>query len=474
MSTPPPGRPARSAEAIWLFGLFAAAFALSLILHQIRWFGFEVLSPHFVVVVAALWTLLRPTSVVRFLTMVAAEVVSVALDMPDVGSHTLLVLVSCACMLTYVGWTTLRTRGLPEPGALFERIVPFLRAQLLLVYAAAAIAKMNTAFFDGAVSCAAALSAQVVWFDPSLLDGAWRVAPSIYGTVAIEVALPLLLAVPRTRLLGLALGGAFHTVLALAGNVPFSALALALYVAFLPADTPSRLRALAAERAGLGRWARRARRWTGSGLLLPGLVACWLAVAVIVSAEPVLGRALISNGTRLFLVVLALSAGALLALCLGRGGPSTHTSGSLRPGHPVFVAGILVLAVNSLSPYLGLKTESSFTMFSNLQTERGAWNHAFIPEAVRIFTYQDELVEVTDSNDPALARRTADGSRVVRFELERYIRSRPGTSATYTPTALSGAVARSTGTEPAGSPATPILDRLVKFRDLRAPERRGC
>ncbi len=124
MSTPSPDRPARPADATWLFALFTSLFALSLIFHQLWWFGFEVLSVHFLVVLAALWTALRPTSVVRFLTMMAAEVVSVGLDMPDVGSHTLLVLVSGACLVAYASWTTLRTRRLPEPGPLFERIAP--------------------------------------------------------------------------------------------------------------------------------------------------------------------------------------------------------------------------------------------------------------------------------------------------------------------------------------------------------------
>ena len=473
MSTPSLDRPARHAEATWLFGLFALLFALSLILHQLWWFGFEVLSPHFLVILAALWTALRPTSVGRFLTMIAAEVLSVGLDMPDVGSHTLLVLVSGACVLTYAGWRTLRNRRLPDAGTLFERLAPFLRVQLLLIYAVAAIAKLNTGFFDGAVSCAAALSGKVAWFDPTLLDGAWRIAPSIYGTVAIELALPVLLAVPRTRLVGLAVGGAFHAVLALAGNVPFSALALALYVAFLPTDTPSRLRALAAQRPALGRWARRGRRWADSPVVLPAMVGCWLAAAVIFASEPALGRALISNGTRLLLVLVMLFAASLLALCLASGGRPVYPPRSLRLGHPVFVLGILLLVVNSLSPYLGLKTDSSFTMFSNLQTENGRWNHVFIPEAVRVFPYQDQLVRVTDSNDRALEQRTTDGRRVVRFELERYVRSHPGTSATYATAAATGETGDTTGLDSA-SLVTPILDRVVKFRDVRSPQRSGC
>ena len=462
------------ADARWLFGLFALAFAVSLILHQLWWEGFEVLSVHFLVVVAALWTVLRPTSVARFVAMLAAEVLSVGLDMPEVGSHTLLVGVSGACVLAYVAWTSLPTRRLPAPGALFERIAPFLRVQLLLVYAAAALAKMNSGFFDPGISCAVSLSARVAWFDPSLLAGSWRAAPAMWGTVLTEIALVVLLAVPRTRVLGLAVGGAFHAVLALAGNVPFSALALALYVVFLPVDTPGRLRAVAAVRPALDRWAGRAQRATASRAAFPVAVSCWLVAAVVFSLEPAAGRALISNGTRIVLIALMLGAGLLLALALARGRPWIHPARSLRLGHAVFAVGIGLLVANSLSPYLGLKTESSFTMFSNLHTEAGYWNHAFIPEAVRVFGHQDRLVRVTDSNDPALERRTRDGARMVRFELERYVRLHPGTSATYTTTGAAGATARTIGSASAAPRAASILDRVAKFRDVRPPQRGWC
>jgi len=75
-------------------------FAVALILHQLWWGGFDVGSPDFLVVVAALWALLRPMSVGRFATMTATKVVAVALDMPFVGSHTLLVLIGGASVLT--------------------------------------------------------------------------------------------------------------------------------------------------------------------------------------------------------------------------------------------------------------------------------------------------------------------------------------------------------------------------------------
>lgn len=460
------------ADGRWIFGLFALLFALALLLHQLWWDGFEVFSPHFLAVLAALWVVLRPTSVVRFLIMLAAEVLAVGIDMPGVGSHTLLVLVLGACVLTYAGATTLRNRRLPGPATLFARSAPFLRVSLLLVYVAAAVAKMNTGFLDPAYSCAVPLSARVAWFDPSLLEWSWRVAPAIWGTVAIELALPALLAIPRTRMLGLALGGAFHAVLALAGNVPFSALALALYVAFLPSDTPARVRAVVAQRPGLGVIAGRVRGWAGSRAAFPVAVGGWLACAAVFSAEPVAGRELIANGTRLFMVALVLAAGVLLVLCRGEGGPTVHPARSLRLGHPAFAVGICLLVANSLSPYLGLKTESSFTMFANLKTEGPYWNHAFIPEAVKVFPYQDQLVRVTDSNDPALEQRTRGDALLVRFELERYLRLRPGTTATVAPVDGGEETARPTRVSAAALPEMPLLDKVAKFRDVRPP--RGC
>ncbi|GLP83128.1 HTTM domain-containing protein [Mycobacterium antarcticum] len=472
---PASDRSARDLDATLLFGLFALLLAFSLILHQIWWNGFEVRSPHFVVMVAALWVALRPTSVVRFLVMIAAEVVAVALDLPYVGDHTLLVLITGACVIGYVGWTTLATRRLPRAGPLFAGIAPFLRAQLVVVYAFAALAKMNTAFLDGHISCAAVMSRQVAWFDPTLMDGSWRITPAIWGTVLIEAALPVLLAVPRTRVLGLLVGLSFHIVLALAGNVPFSALALALYVAFVPGDAPARLRARFAEHPSLDRWMRHVRRWSASPVALALSVSCWLAGAAIFARRPAAGGALMPTSMRLFMVLLLVAAGVLLILSR-IGGEHTLRDPSRRSrlGQPVLALGILLLVVNGLSPYLGFKTESTFTMFSNLRTEGGYWNHLFIPASVRVFGYQDQLVRITGSNDPALEARTRDGSRLVRFELDRYLRSHPDTRATYLVGTSTGEKSETTTSPAPASFWTSALEKVTRFEDVRPPRLGGC
>lgn len=468
-----PARHHRHADSTCLFGAFGLLLALALILHQIWWDGFEVGSPHFLVILAALWTALRPTSVVRFLTMIATEVVAVALDMPDVGSHTLLVLVSGVCVLAYVAWTSLRTRRLPDAGNLFEQMAPFFAVQLLVVYAMAAVAKMNTGFFDPGISCAAVMSGRLPLSHLSFLDGSWRVVASIWVTVLIEVALPVLLAVRRSRLLGLVLGGVFHAVLGLAGNVPFSALALALYVAFLPSDAPTRLRALAAAHPGLRLWGSRALGATRSRAALPVAVGWWLVGAAVFTHDGT-RPALIAYGTGL-LVVAAFAGGILLLLRVQRISSPDPSPRSLLVRQPVFVVGVLLLVVNSLSPYVGLKTESSLTMFSNLHTEGNQWNHLFIPDVVRIFPYQDQLVRIIASNDRALVASTGDGVRLVPFELERYLRSHPGTTATYATADARGERIHSAGPTTGSTPLTTrILDKIVKFQSVPTPERKGC
>ncbi len=453
------------ADARWRFGLFSALFALALILHQLWWDGFEVPGLHFAVILGAFWLLLRPTSVARLLALLALEVLAVGRDMPGAGSHTLLAAVCAASILLYAAWTLASVGRLPDAAAFFERIAPFLRISLILLYAAAALAKMNPGYFDEQISCAAAMVPGIVWFAPGLIDAPWLLAPAGWIGLLVEATLPLLLLLPRTRVAGLILGTAFHLVLALAGNVPFTSLVLAFYVAFLPPGATTRLRHAALARRSA--WAG-ARAWSAAVATLAGL---WVLGGIATDAEPTAGTTAVAWGTRLVVLALAL-AFATLALDVrrtqGRRAPAGRLT--LRLGHPAFVAGVVLLVLNAASPYLGLKTESSFTMFSNLQTEAGDWNHAFVPEAVRVFGYQEELVTVTASNDPRLLRRTSGGTRMVRFELERYLRSHPGVRATWTDGA--GPPRRAGGDD--GPPVAALVDKVAKFRDVRAAGRRGC
>jgi hypothetical protein len=222
------------------FALLSSGLALAVIAHQLWWEGPEVPSKHFAVVVLALAVLARPSSVALLALLLGAEAVVVWDDMPGAGSHTLLLGVVAAATAGHVGWQLARRRRLPAPAELAARMAPLLAGTLVVLYAAAMLAKLNSGFVDPERSCAAALVGQVTWWNPTLI-GDWAAWPAIVGTLAAEASLAVLLLVRRTRPAALVLGTGFHLVLALAGNVPFTALVLALYAGLLPDATALRL-----------------------------------------------------------------------------------------------------------------------------------------------------------------------------------------------------------------------------------------
>ena len=61
-------------------------------------------------------------------------------------------------------------------------------------------------------------------------------------------------------------------------------------------------------------------------------------------------------------------------------------------------------------------------MFSNLQTENRTTNHFFIPQALKLFDFQDDLVEIIDTNVKPLKDLTnGDGILLTYFEFQRII-----------------------------------------------------
>lgn len=53
---------------------------------------------------------------------------------------------------------------------------------------------------------------------------------------------------------------------------------------------------------------------------------------------------------------------------------------------------------------LGLRTQLSFSMFSNLRTEGGISNHLFMPRLLSLGIYPEDRVEILTTDDAELAR----------------------------------------------------------------------
>ena len=136
------------------------------------------------------------------------------------------------CQLTGYGGTTQRAEQ--APGQAGERTIeirfnadtahnlpwsfaPAARWTLVVFYAFAAFAKLNTGFLDPDTSCAVFYADQALAAArlPVLAPGGVAATALIVTTVLVELAIPLLLAIPPTRHAGVLLGLAFHGLVSL-------------------------------------------------------------------------------------------------------------------------------------------------------------------------------------------------------------------------------------------------------------------
>ena len=81
----------------------------------------------------------------------------------------------------------------------------------------------------------------------------------------------------------------------------------------------------------------------------------------------------------------------------------------------------VLFCCNAATPYLGLKTDVSIAMFSNLRTEGAYWNHLVIPSDVRIFDLQDEPIMIVGTTSPHFAGFIEDPQWLVEEDLREMV-----------------------------------------------------
>lgn len=105
-------------------------------------------------------------------------------------------------------------------------------------------------------------------------------------------------------------------------------------------------------------------------------------------------------------------------------------------------------------------------MYSNLQTEEGRWNHLLIPESVRVFELQDDIVEVVRSSDERLAEAAGDETKLIEHDFRTYLGRHPELSVTYRQEGQIITVPRA-GEDPGASDGPGLVARkLLLFRDV--------
>jgi hypothetical protein len=419
------GPPARGAEhGVTGFAVFAFWFALSGLLDVAPFHGWldgPLQIPFSLACAAVLW---RPGSLLAFAVMNALRLAVFVHDSPDNANHHVLHAIASATLLASLPFAARAAGGLSRLTGEGWRacFAPALRVELLALYGFAVLHKLNRDYLDPEVSCAVFTLLGVVpsWAGEWLASDPARRTALVYGSLLAETAIPLLLAMRGTRRLGIAAGVLFHTFLGIR-FFAFSTGLLAFYSLFAPAAL------FAGLDSALRRWRERGApvRIALSGAVVRvgalALVAAmgWAAATLRLPGGmqlPRLGFPLLSG----VWVAGVLGAAAVALLGGGRAGWRGPAAGRLGAA-PVLALFPLLVIGNGLSPYLGLRTVPTFSMFSNLRTEGGRTNHLFMPATgLRVASWQEDLVRVIDAEDEDL-RRFARRPHRTFYDLQRRI-----------------------------------------------------
>ncbi|MEQ1896927.1 MAG: hypothetical protein ABL971_05990 [Vicinamibacterales bacterium] len=394
----------------------------------------EPLQPVTVVILAlALLVLFRPSTIAVFLALLTAQLLYLCWRLPDVSNHSIL---SACVELTILSAAvchavTKRTWRI-DPRELYTSSSAIVRIEVLVFYFFVVFHKLNSGFFDQEYSCGAVMYLRLARQYAFLPTADWTRWCAICLTILIEAAIPVMLVARRLRLAGLLLAFGFHFALAMdPGDVifNFSAILLALFSLFLPNDSAQ---ALYSTLAPLRRaWRRPPNRivWLGARacvyLMLPTLLAALIfrgAIPTGLTREAARGAWVLYAGFVLATFLATVPRHSLMF---------TSARELLAVRSPWLLMFPALLFANGLMPYLGAKTETAFSMFSNLRTEGGHSNHWLMPESLHVWNYQRDLVTIRHTSVEGMQKLADSGSQWTYLEFRRAMRDRPNASVTY-------------------------------------------
>lgn len=354
------------------------------------------------VTVTAIVCTLAPDGRLLFTGLAVSHIAVVVTRLPDVSNHLLFAAIVELCFL----FSVLAVRRFDA--RLDRAFVPVGRSALVLLYAVALLHKLNTDFlFNAQQSCAVdlyhSLARELHVLPPLGYD--WMKAATVIAVIASEAAIPVLLSVSRASRFGLLWSGLFHAPLIMI-NPDFTVFVYAADTLFFPPQVFADDRLA---RPGLVTLFR--------GMSWPAALGTTVAIAGVFDLSPVAWRRVLS--TLLVLIVVVPFFWFIHRILRDRLTDSRRpfALGSLAT---LQAAPLLVLLGLGLSPYVGLRTDGSFSMFSNLRTEGGTTNHLFMPRW-HLFAYEDDLVEVTRTTSLDL-ERFSRGRRLVFVSFANYLR----------------------------------------------------
>lgn len=316
---------------------------------------------------------------------------------------------------------------------IYERLRIVARYLLAIMYFYGIFHKINSDFLDPEVSCAVALYKPLTAMF-GLEDNLLGRYGAIYGTFVIEGIAIFCLFARRYFAYGLIIALVFHYIIPISAYswyMDFSALVFALYALCVPREVSV---AMHRQAAGL---LRRFSSLSAGGTALMVLAVSVLGALLLASLlrEHAGGQtvtdAMVWHST--WIIIWAIVGGAAMLFLTKAALDVMPYQPMPAPRQPRWIYAFpAVLFVSCLSPYFGLKTESSIAMFSNLHTEGGTTNHLVFSQPMYLFDYQQDVATIEASSDAYMQSLADRGLGMVRFELERWMKASADEWVTFT------------------------------------------
>jgi len=325
--------------------------------------------------IMAVYLLFRPESRLIFRLSLLSFIVVAFTIMPAIQNHRM--------VLAFAGVALLLGSGRDEK---WPRSIADLRWLTIIVYLFAALAKCNSDYLRDDVSCATIFLKQSLELNgfggvkiPSVLSSG-----SVSGlwSFLVETVLIILLIPRKTRAFGVLFGFSFHFFLATNYIKYFTNFSSVMFLVLSSWLTEEQCKYL------VSRFFERYQRELCIGVALLFVALTLNAIGFLPQILSIVRYTLwlafaISICCVLFKVVIATRA--------------VRDSSTLPLPHFIFV---IIALLNGVSPYLGIRTLSTFSMYSNLRVEPDYTNHLFMPKSANLLPYLGDTVKIIGSSDP--------------------------------------------------------------------------
>lgn len=405
--------------ALAQFKIFTVLWSIAALFHMAYAAVFDEKLNYALLTLAALYVIYKPGNLKGFIVMVILQLYDVFYLLPEVNNHWLFTGFVNLTIIQVLIYLFIKQKSFKVDKALWlELFAPIVRLEVLILYFYAVFHKLNSDFLNPQISCATdLLEAQNIFNFPITLE---IFSLAGYFTLFIEAAIPLLLLFKRTRKSGILIGILFHSVLAYSsynGYFDFSSMMFALYFLFADQSLSAFI---------IKQYAR-----IKNSNLFEEFSFVKLAVSIFII---VISLALLHFLVRFlpefpdfnlyffWLIYNLVFIYLIFIYYLRRSDGSQNNLFTIAK--PAFWMMPVLVLINGFSPYLGLKTESSFSMFSNLRTEGGVSNHYLMPASSQIFDFQKKYVELISSSDDFLQKAADEKSKMVLFHFHRYLHAK--------------------------------------------------